>query len=64
MKTLILSNLFSFDILSYADVVMSLVVIAEKPERDIMSRPPSIRGKDHLLNIKTPYSCLFICRKS
>ncbi|CAF0772355.1 unnamed protein product [Adineta steineri] len=34
------------------DVVMSLAVVTEKPERDIMSRPPSIRGKDHLLNTK------------
>jgi sodium/potassium-transporting ATPase subunit alpha len=31
---------------------MSLAVVTEKPEGDIMSRPPSIRGKDHLLNIK------------
>ena len=34
------------------DVFMSLALVAEKPERDIMSRPPSIRSKDHLLNWK------------
>lgn len=31
---------------------MSLAVVAEKPERDIMSRPPATRGKDHLLDTK------------
>jgi sodium/potassium-transporting ATPase subunit alpha len=31
---------------------MSLAMVVEKPERDIMSRPPSIRSKDHLLNWK------------
>ncbi|CAF3908823.1 unnamed protein product, partial [Rotaria sp. Silwood1] len=34
------------------DVFMSLAMITEKPERDIMSRPPLIRSKDHLLNWK------------
>ncbi|CAF4812261.1 unnamed protein product [Rotaria sp. Silwood1] len=34
------------------DVFMSLAIVAEKPECDIMSRPPSIRSKDHLLNWK------------
>ncbi|CAF1437995.1 unnamed protein product [Rotaria magnacalcarata] len=34
------------------DVVMSLAVVTEMPERDIMSRPPSTHGKDHLLDIK------------
>ncbi|CAF4884149.1 unnamed protein product [Rotaria sp. Silwood1] len=34
------------------DVFMSLAMVTEKPERDIMSRPPSIREKDHLLNLK------------
>ncbi|CAF1191376.1 unnamed protein product [Adineta steineri] len=34
------------------DVFMSLAMVTEKPERDIMSRPPSIRSKDHLLNFK------------
>ncbi|CAF5102979.1 unnamed protein product, partial [Rotaria sp. Silwood1] len=33
-------------------VFMSLAMITEKPERDIMSRPPLIRSKDHLLNWK------------
>lgn len=31
---------------------MSLAMVTEKPERDIMSRPPAIRSKDHLLNLK------------
>jgi sodium/potassium-transporting ATPase subunit alpha len=31
---------------------MSLAMVTEKPEQDIMSRPPSIREKDHLLNLK------------
>lgn len=31
---------------------MSLAMVTEKPESDIMSRPPSIRRKDHLLNTK------------
>ncbi|CAF0733012.1 unnamed protein product [Adineta steineri] len=34
------------------DVFMSLAMVTEKPERDIMSRPPVIRSKDHLLNWK------------
>ncbi|CAF1046094.1 unnamed protein product [Rotaria sordida] len=34
------------------DVFMSLAMVAEKAECDIMSRPPSIRSKDHLLNWK------------
>ncbi|CAF3706148.1 unnamed protein product [Rotaria socialis] len=34
------------------DVFMSLAMVTEKPELDIMSRPPSIREKDHLLNAK------------
>ncbi|CAF2807127.1 unnamed protein product [Rotaria sp. Silwood2] len=34
------------------DVFMSLAMVAEKAEYDIMSRPPSIRSKDHLLNWK------------
>ncbi|CAF4096352.1 unnamed protein product [Adineta steineri] len=34
------------------DVFMSLAMVTEKPERDIMSRAPSIRSKDHLLNLK------------
>lgn len=34
------------------DVFMSLAMVTEKPERDIMSRPPSIRSRDHLLNLK------------
>ena len=36
----------------YSDVFMSLAMITEKAETDIMSRPPSIRKKDHLLNLK------------
>ena len=31
---------------------MSLAMVTEKPERDIMSRAPAIRSKDHLLNWK------------
>lgn len=31
---------------------MSLAMATEKPERDIMSRPPYNREKDHLLNLK------------
>jgi len=31
---------------------MSLAMVTEKAERDIMSRAPSIRSKDHLLNMK------------
>ena len=31
---------------------MSLAMATEKPERDIMSRPPCNRDKDHLLNLK------------
>jgi sodium/potassium-transporting ATPase subunit alpha len=31
---------------------MSLAMVTEKAERDIMARAPSIRSKDHLLNIK------------
>ena len=27
-------------------------MVTEKPERDIMARPPAIRSKDHLLNLK------------
>ncbi|CAF1250241.1 unnamed protein product [Didymodactylos carnosus] len=34
------------------DVFMSLVMVTEKPEKDIMSRPPANRNKDHLLNMK------------
>jgi sodium/potassium-transporting ATPase subunit alpha len=34
------------------DVFMSLAMVTEKPERDIMSRAPAIRSKDHLLNLK------------
>jgi sodium/potassium-transporting ATPase subunit alpha len=31
---------------------MSLAMATEKPERDIMSRPPSNREKEHLINLK------------
>jgi sodium/potassium-transporting ATPase subunit alpha len=31
---------------------MSLAMVTEKAEPDIMSRPPSIRQKDHLLNLR------------
>jgi sodium/potassium-transporting ATPase subunit alpha len=31
---------------------MSLAMVTEKAERDIMSRPPSIRQRDHLLNLR------------
>jgi sodium/potassium-transporting ATPase subunit alpha len=31
---------------------MAFAMVTEKPEIDIMSRPPSIREKDHLLNLK------------
>ncbi|CAF2143858.1 unnamed protein product [Rotaria magnacalcarata] len=34
------------------DVFMSLAIVAEKAEGDIMTRPPSIRSKDHILNWK------------
>ncbi|CAF1682744.1 unnamed protein product, partial [Adineta ricciae] len=34
------------------DVFLSLAMVTESPERDIMSRPPAIRSKDHLLNWK------------
>ncbi len=37
---------------SFVDVFMSLAMVVEKPEHDIMSRPPVIRSKDHLLNWK------------
>lgn len=40
--------MFIFDL----DVFMSLAMVTERPERDIMSRPPAIRSKDHLLNLK------------
>jgi sodium/potassium-transporting ATPase subunit alpha len=36
----------------FVDVFMSLAMVTEKAERDIMSRAPSIRSKDHLLNLK------------
>ena len=39
-------------VINQLDVFMSLAMVTEKPERDIMSRPPSIRSKDHLLNLK------------
>lgn len=38
--------------LFFIDVFMSIAIVAEKAEGDIMSRPPSIRSKDHLLNWK------------
>jgi sodium/potassium-transporting ATPase subunit alpha len=41
-----------FDFLFSLDVFMSLAMVTEKAEQDIMSRPPSIRSKDHLLNWK------------
>jgi sodium/potassium-transporting ATPase subunit alpha len=34
------------------DVFMSLAMVTERAERDIMSRAPSIRSRDHLLNWK------------
>ncbi|CAF1038711.1 unnamed protein product [Didymodactylos carnosus] len=34
------------------DVFMSLAMVTEKAEKDIISRPPVIRNKDHLLNLK------------
>ncbi|CAF4816326.1 unnamed protein product, partial [Rotaria magnacalcarata] len=34
------------------DVVNSLAMVSEKAERDIMSRPPAIRHKTHLLDWK------------
>jgi sodium/potassium-transporting ATPase subunit alpha len=48
------NHLFEFCrvVLSFLDVFMALAMVTEKPERDIMARPPSIRSKDHLLNWK------------
>jgi sodium/potassium-transporting ATPase subunit alpha len=43
---------FSFGSLFDLDVFMSLAMVTEKPEGDIMTRPPSIREKDHLINLK------------
>jgi sodium/potassium-transporting ATPase subunit alpha len=43
---------FSIIICLFVDVFMSLAMVTEKPERDIMSRAPAIRSKDHLLNLK------------
>jgi len=43
---------YSLIIFSFVDVFMSLAMVTEKAERDIMSRPPAIRSKDHLLNLK------------
>ncbi len=49
----ILIVLLSFSCLvSFIDVFMALAIVTEKPESDIMSRPPSIRSRDHLLNLK------------
>ena len=31
---------------------MSLAMVSEKPEKDVMHRPPCIRNKSHLLNLK------------
>jgi sodium/potassium-transporting ATPase subunit alpha len=35
------------------DVVNSLAMVSEKAEQDIMSRPPSIRHKTHLVDWKS-----------
>jgi sodium/potassium-transporting ATPase subunit alpha len=43
---------YSWIIFCFVDVFMSLAMVTEKAERDIMSRPPAIRSKDHLLNLK------------
>ncbi len=34
------------------DVVNSLAMVSEKAEQDIMSRPPAIRHKTHLVDLK------------
>lgn len=44
--------IFDSNPISFVDVFMSLAMVTEKPERDIMSRAPAIRSKDHLLNLK------------
>lgn len=35
-----------------ADLFMSLAMVKEIPEGDVMTQPPSIRSKDHLPNLK------------
>ncbi|CAF3480314.1 unnamed protein product [Rotaria socialis] len=44
------------------DVVNSLAMVSEKAERDIMSRPPAIRHKTHLLDWKLLFHAyLIVC---
>ncbi|UJR28029.1 hypothetical protein I4U23_009288 [Adineta vaga] len=42
------------------DVFMSLAMVSEKAEKDIMHRPPTIRNKSHLLNLKLLFHAYMI----
>ncbi len=42
------------------DVVNSLAMVSEKAEQDIMSRPPAIRHKTHLMDWKLLVHAYFI----
>jgi sodium/potassium-transporting ATPase subunit alpha len=44
----------------YSDAIMSYAMITEKAEIDIMSRPPSIRKNDHLLNLRAAFHA-YLC---
>ncbi|UJR07674.1 hypothetical protein I4U23_011960 [Adineta vaga] len=49
---LALSAILAITFCMVNDVFLSLAMANEKPERDIMSRPPSIRSKDRMLNLR------------
>ncbi|CAF0900433.1 unnamed protein product [Adineta ricciae] len=42
------------------DVFMSLAMVSEKAEKDIMRRPPAIRNKSHILNLKLLFHAYII----